>query len=94
MGGFYHLPLTTIKRRRIEITVFEQERVVCRPLTVRCPVCLIESEMLTPDEAGRLARVEVGSIYGWLVEGRAHGLRTAGGQERVCKNSLFQNDGG
>ena len=94
MGGFYHLPLTTIKRRRIEITVFEQERVVCRPLTVRCPVCLIESEMLTTEQAGDLARVRVESIREWLAEGKAHGLRTAGGQERVCKNSLFQNDGG
>ena len=47
--------------------------------------------MLTPDEAGSLARVEVRSIHGWLAEGKAHGLRTAGGEERVCKNSLFQN---
>ena len=82
--------MTTIKRR-IEITVFERDRVVRRLLTVRCPVCLTESEMLTPDEAGSLARVEVRSIHGWLAEGKAHGLRTAGGEERVCKNSLFQN---
>lgn len=62
-----------------------------RQLTVRCPVCRLESEMLTPEQAGSLARVEVQSIYGWLAEGKAHGLRTAGGQERVCKNSLFQS---
>jgi hypothetical protein len=85
--------LTTIKRR-IEITLFERERAVRRPLTVRCPVCLTESEMLTPEQAGSLARVEVRSIYGWLAEGKAHGLRTAGGQERVCKNSLFKDHGG
>jgi hypothetical protein len=82
--------LTTIKRR-IEITLFERERVAFRLLTVRCPVCLTESEMLTPEQAGSLARVRVRSIHEWLAEGKAHGLLTAGGQERVCKNSLFQS---
>jgi hypothetical protein len=82
--------LTTIKRR-IEITLFERERVAFRLLTIRCPVCLAESEMLTPEQAGDLARVEVRSIHEWLAEGKAHGLRTAGGEDRVCKNSLFQN---
>jgi hypothetical protein len=93
MHGFYHRPLTTIKRR-IEITIFERERVVRQPLTVRCPVCRVESEMLTPEQAGSLARVLVESIHEWLLEGKAHGLLTAGGQERVCKNSLFQKGGG
>ena len=45
--------------------------------------------MLTPEEAGTLARVQVQSIYQWLAQGKAHGMKTPGGQDRVCKNSLL-----
>jgi hypothetical protein len=83
--------VTTIKRRRVEITIFERERVVRQPATVRCPMCRLDSELLTPEQAGDLARVEVQSIYRWLAEGKAHGLKTQGGQDLVCKNSLFQD---
>ena len=86
--------MTTIKRRRVEITVFEQERVVRQPATVRCSVCRLDSELLTPEQAGDLAQVQVQSIYQWLAEGKAHGLKTQGGQDLVCKHSLFQNGEG
>jgi hypothetical protein len=93
-AGFYHHPVTTIKRRRVEITVFEHERVIRQSVTAHCPMCRLRSEMLTPEQAGDLARVGVQSIYLWLAQGKAHGLKTQGGQERVCKNSLFQNGEG
>lgn len=86
--------MVTIKRRRVEITIFERERVVRQSVNVRCSVCQINSEMLTPEQAGDLAQVEVQSIHQWLAEGKAHGVKTSGGQERVCKNSLFQNGEG
>lgn len=86
--------MTTTKRRKVEITFFEQERIVHRFVTAYCPVCRLDSEMLTPEQAGDLAQVEVPSIYQWLAEGKAHGLMTSGGQDRVCKNSLFENGEG
>ena len=86
--------MTTIKRRRVEITIFERERVVRRSVTARCAVCRLDSEMLTPEQAGDLAQVHVQSIHQWLAEGKAHGVKTPGGQHRVCKNSLFQNGEG
>jgi hypothetical protein len=81
--------MTTTKKRRVEITYFEHERIVRRSITAHCPVCRLSSEILTPQEAGDLARVELEQIYQWLAQGRAHVVRTADGDERVCRNSLF-----
>jgi len=83
--------VTTTKRRRVEITFFEQERIVQRVTTAHCSVCRLNSEMLTPEEAGTLARVQVQSIYQWLAQGKAHSVKTFSGQNRVCKNSLCIN---
>ena len=46
--------------------------------------------MLTPEQAGDLAQVQVQRIYEWLAQGRAHGMKMLSGQDRVCKNSLFE----
>jgi len=81
--------VTTIKRRRVEITMFEQERVVRQSATTHCRVCRVNSEMLTPEQAGDLAQVQVESIHEWLAQGKAHGMKMPGGQDRVCRNSLF-----
>src|SRR5690242_4354511 len=78
-----------IKRRRIEILAFERERVVARPALMVCPVCHQQSEFLTPRQAAALAQVKPPSIRRWLRQGKAHGLRTAGGGYRVCRHSLF-----
>src|SRR5262249_27427133 len=75
--------------RRIEITVLEHQRIVRRQLLLICPVCHLTSELLTVQEAGALARVKVQSIYRWLADGKVHGVRTPGGQHRICKDSLF-----
>lgn len=80
--------MMTIKRRRIEITAFEQERIIRRASVYRCPVCELESEMLTFEQAGALIRADVRSVYRCLTDGSAHALRTPDGQYRVCKNSL------
>ena len=88
--SYHHTQVTTIKRRRVEIIFFEEERVVRKSATTHCSVCRLDSEMLTPEQAGYLARVEVGSIHEWLVQGKAHGIKTLGGQDRICRNSLFQ----
>jgi hypothetical protein len=86
-GRFYH-PVAAV-RRRIEIVAFERERVVRRPTGTDCPVCGLRSEMLTARQAAALAQVRARSVRRWLSAGKAHGVRTAGGQYRVCKLSLF-----
>jgi hypothetical protein len=89
-GEFYHhTQVTTIKRRRVEITIFEEERVVRHSATTQCSVCRLNSEMLTPEQASELVRVQVESIHEWLAQGKAHGMKTTNGQDRVCRNSLF-----
>ena len=82
--------MTTTKRRRVEITFFEQERIVQRLTTAHCHVCRLNSEMLTLEQAGDLAQVHVQKIYEWLAQGKAHGMKMLSGQDRVCKNSLFE----
>jgi hypothetical protein len=76
-------------KRRIEIIAFERERVTIRPASLTCPVCLVNTEVLTTRQAGTILQVKANSIRRWLVQGKAHGFRTPGGQHRVCKRSLF-----
>lgn len=70
---------------------FERERVVRRAMPMSCPVCFAESELLTAGQAATLAQVNVHSIYRWLAEGKAHGVKTTGGEHRICKDSLFKH---
>ena len=57
-------------------------------VTVHCPICRVNSEILTLQEAGALAQVELQEVYEWLARGRAHLVSTTSGDERVCKKSL------
>jgi hypothetical protein len=73
----------------VEIIIFEQERIVRQSGTTHCGVCRLDSEMLTPEQAGVLAQVQVECIHEWLAQGKAHGMKTSNGQDRICRNSLF-----
>lgn len=77
-------------KRRIEIMAFERERIVRRSAPTGCPVCDSTGGLLTTTEAAALARVKVQSVYRWLTQGKAHGVKTCGGQHRICKNSIFK----
>ena len=79
--------MATTKRRRIELIFFEQERIVTS-VTTHCPICRVDSQVVTPQEAVNLAHVDLEQIYQWLEQGRAHSVRTLSGDERICKNSL------
>ena len=81
--------MTTTKKRRVEITYFEHERIIHRSITAHCSVCQKSGEILTPEEAGGLVGVGLQEIYQWLAQGRAHMVRTSSGDECVCRNSLF-----
>jgi hypothetical protein len=76
-------------KRRVEIVAFERRRVIRQPVAIACPVCLSDTVMLTTRQAGALAQVGTQSVRRWLAAGRAHGVKTAGGQHRICRNSLF-----
>ncbi|HXF39528.1 MAG TPA: hypothetical protein VN687_07430 [Blastocatellia bacterium] len=78
-------------KRRIEIIVFERQRIVMRPTLMTCPVCQTSTEFLTTRQAGMVFQVRATSIRRWIVQGKAHGIRTPGGQHRVCRNSLWSN---
>ena len=77
-------------RRRIEITAFEQERIVVQGILTHCPLCGSHSELLTVAQAAALAQVEADNIDQWLVEGKTHGATTPGDDRRVCRNSLLR----
>lgn len=79
-----------ITRRKIELVAFERERVVRRPASVRCPVCRLDSELLTTRQAGAHAQVGAASVRQWLARGKIHVVKTPGGQYRVCRDSLFR----
>ena len=76
-------------KRRVEIIAFERQRIVMRPASATCPVCQLNTELLTTRQAGMIFQVKATSIRRWIAQGRAHGIRTPGGQHRVCKNSLW-----
>jgi excisionase family DNA binding protein len=88
MGGI--LAQNRAMRRKIEIIVFEQTRLVSRTAArPACAVCGQATELLTTAQAAALCQVTRRRVRRWLAEGRAHGVRTAGGQLRVCRASLF-----
>ena len=89
MRGIIALLVAMMNKRRVEITVIERERIIIRPAALTCPVCHLLTELLTVRQAGALAQVKVRSIYRWLAQGKVHGLKTPGGQHRICKGSLF-----
>jgi hypothetical protein len=77
-------------RRRIEIIAIERERTAAaRPDHVPCPVCHLESRMLTPSQAAVLAQVKTESIHRWLAGKRVHGVKTPDGHHLICSSSVF-----
>ena len=80
-----------LRRKKIEIIAFERERVIRRPVAALCPVCGQTSELLTTRQAAALAQVRSASVRRWLAQGQAHGVKTPGGQYRVCRRSLLVN---
>ena len=81
-------------KRTMEITIERSRSVVAsRPhveRTARCPKCLAEVRLVTPDEAGSLAGVSVREVYRWVEAGRVHFIETSEGRLFICANSLCQ----
>lgn len=83
------LVMAMMTKRRIEVVAFERERIVRRVVPIYCTVCQLNTELLTTRQAGMFVQVKPQSIYRWLAQGKAHGVKTPGGQYRICKYSLF-----
>jgi excisionase family DNA binding protein len=79
-------------RRRIQIQAFERTRLIRHTAVVGCPFCFSTEGLLTSAQAARLLQVGEPSIRRWLAQGKAHGFKTPGGQYRICRSSLFQNE--
>lgn len=78
-----------LNRQKFEVVAFERERIVRRPVAALCPVCGEAGELLTTRQAAALLQVRAASVRRWLTQGQAHGVKTPGGQYRVCRRSLF-----
>ena len=76
-------------KRKIEIIAIEQTRIVGGNGQTYCSFCKEFAEFLTTVQAARVARIKTESIRRWVSSGKAHGIKTIGGQHRVCCNSLF-----
>jgi hypothetical protein len=76
-------------KRRVEIIAFERQRIVVPPASLTCPVCRVNTELLTTHQVGLLLQVKAPSVRRWIIQGKAHGIRTPGGQHRICKQSLL-----
>ncbi len=76
-------------KRKIEIIAIERTRIIGGNGQTYCPLCKEFAEFLTTVQAARLARVKTESVRRWVSSGKAHGIKTVGGQHRVCRNSLF-----
>lgn len=79
--------------RRTEITVEIERLVMVRKggrkiRRVFCELCETETEMLTTDNAARLAKCSSWAIFGWVGLGWLHFTETDEGILLVCRNSL------
>jgi transposase-like protein len=82
----------TMTKRRIEIVV-EKHRV----LTVRtrrisavgwCAPCGMKVRMVTAEDASRIAKVTLRTVYRWAEAGQLHFTESQDGLLLVCVNSL------
>lgn len=83
-------------KRRTEITVEEQIRVVRRARVspgVSCLQCAGESWMVTPEEAALAAGVNARAIYRWVEQNRIHFHESASGSLVVCPRSVIEQAG-
>jgi hypothetical protein len=81
-------------KRRIEIIAIEHERTVQqlslspRNLLDNCPVCQDKTQWLTTVQVARAFQVKIATVQRWLATRKVHGIRTPGGQHRICQHSL------
>ena len=83
-------------KRRTETTIENHEtwvirRSATRPL-VFCPVCSGRSAMVKPEEAARLSRVSLRTIFRWAEDGCVHFTETFNHGILICTASILAID--
>lgn len=62
-----------------------------RPISLWCPQCASEVEMIAFEEAQVLSSVLPRELAKWLNSGALHRFRPSGGAELICLNSLLNH---
>jgi hypothetical protein len=85
MGSWLHFTGGGLKRRRIvrtaEVTIETEEKTTLRDSQERrsalmwCPACRRQVEMVTPEQAARIAGVNERTIYRWVESGKLHFIK-------------------
>jgi len=55
-----------------------------------CPQCSKPVELVTVNHASHVSKVSRKTIYNWITQDKVHAYETAGGQIRVCLESLIR----
>jgi excisionase family DNA binding protein len=55
-----------------------------------CPCCTKPVELASVHEASEISKVSRKTIYNWISQEKIHAYETAGGQIRVCLESLIR----
>jgi hypothetical protein len=79
------------RKIRLKITADSRQtvRLAGRVLSVRCPACEREVEMITEGEAAGILQVDGAALDRLVAAGHVHTVQTVSGRLRVCKDSLF-----
>jgi hypothetical protein len=84
----------TLVRRRITFTATRRRLLSMRPggrsaLRVPCPICGTEVEVVTPEEAREILRIEEDTLRRLVDTRLVHAIRAVNGALWICKPSLF-----
>ncbi len=82
----------TKKTQRVEITIETESEIIIREkgaMKARCPLCRVESLMLTPLTAAKLSGSSTRSIYRRIEAEELHFAEMPDGRLLVCHSSLL-----
>jgi hypothetical protein len=79
--------ITAVRRRAIRVTAG------ALLLRAQCAACGREVEALTRRQASEILEVRDQELGALINAGRVHAIQTMGGSIRVCKDSLFRDQG-
>jgi len=79
---------TIITSETHEVLIFR--RPTAGSIRAWCAGCTAEAEMLTPEEAGLMARVSTRTIYCWAEAGKVHFAETPDGLLHICQQSMTE----
>lgn len=73
----------------MKVTTIRQQTVSSGGVTLSCPDCDREVEMLTTAQALRILGIDSYELYRMLDAGMVHSRQAVSGNRWICKDSLF-----